>query len=98
MSLIEGNGEPFSATGVETESLHKAILGATGTGLARRAETPRLAQVSAESVDASVALCAECRSVWLPVDEERWQAWLTDDEPPELAFYCPPECAEREFT
>jgi hypothetical protein len=53
--------------------------------------------VSAESVDASVALCAECRSVWLSVDEERWQAWLTDDEPPELAFYCP-ERAEREFT
>jgi hypothetical protein len=30
----------------------------------------------------------------LPVDEERWPAYLTDDEPPELAFYCP-ECAER---
>jgi hypothetical protein len=26
----------------------------------------------------------------------RWEAYLTDDEPPELAFYCP-ECAEREF-
>jgi len=33
----------------------------------------------------------------LPVDEERGQAWLTDDEPPKLAFYCS-ECAEREFT
>jgi hypothetical protein len=28
--------------------------------------------------------------------EGRWQAWLTDDEPPELAFHCP-ECAKREF-
>jgi hypothetical protein len=27
---------------------------------------------------------------------ERWRAYLTDDEPPELAFYCP-SCAEREF-
>jgi hypothetical protein len=40
--------------------------------------------------------CAECEAVWLPADEARWQAWLTDDEPPELAFYCP-DCAEREF-
>jgi hypothetical protein len=31
-----------------------------------------------------------------PTDEKRWQAYLTDDEPPELVFYCP-ECAEREF-
>jgi hypothetical protein len=27
---------------------------------------------------------------------DRWQAYLTDDEPPEVAFYCP-HCAEREF-
>lgn len=38
----------------------------------------------------------ECRVLWLPADEERWQAWLTDDDPAELAFYCP-SCAEREF-
>src|SRR6187397_711955 len=46
----------------------------------------------------SVALipsCAECTAVWLPADEERWQALPTDDEPPEIVFYCP-ECAERE--
>jgi hypothetical protein len=30
-------------------------------------------------------------------DESRWEAYLTDDEPPELAFYCP-ECARREFS
>jgi len=41
--------------------------------------------------------CVECGGVWLPADEERWQAWLTCDEPPELAFYCP-ECGEREFS
>jgi hypothetical protein len=40
--------------------------------------------------------CAECGAIWLPVDEDRWEAYLTDDEPPELAFYCP-KCAEREF-
>ena len=34
--------------------------------------------------------------MWLPTDEDRWEAHLTDDEPPELAFYCP-DCAEREF-
>jgi hypothetical protein len=39
---------------------------------------------------------AEWEAAWLPADEERWQAWLADDEPPELAFYCP-ACAEREF-
>jgi hypothetical protein len=36
------------------------------------------------------------RSLWLPADEERWSAYLTDDEPPELEFYCP-TCAEYEF-
>jgi hypothetical protein len=28
--------------------------------------------------------------------ERGWQAFLTDDDPPEIAIYCP-ECAEREF-
>jgi len=32
----------------------------------------------------------------LPADSTRREAYLTDDEPPELAFYCP-DCAEREF-
>ena len=31
--------------------------------------------------------CAECGARWLPADKERWEAYLTDDEPPELAFY-----------
>ncbi len=51
--------------------------------------------MSAERV-ALIPECAECEIPWLPADEERWQAWLTCDEPPELAFYCP-GCAEREF-
>jgi hypothetical protein len=51
--------------------------------------------VNAKSV-ALIPACVECGALWLPADQERWQAWLTDDEPPELAFYCP-ECAEREF-
>jgi len=51
--------------------------------------------VSAESI-ALIPQCAECGEVWLPADSERWAAHLTDDEPPELAFYCP-SCAESEF-
>jgi hypothetical protein len=39
---------------------------------------------------------AECEAHWLPADPNRWSAYLTDDEPLELAFYCP-ECSEREF-
>jgi hypothetical protein len=31
-----------------------------------------------------------------PADEERWRGFLTDDEPPELAFFCA-RCATREF-
>ena len=40
--------------------------------------------------------CAQCEIPWLPADEERWRAYLTDDDPPELAFFCP-ACSEREF-
>jgi hypothetical protein len=35
--------------------------------------------VSAEQV-ALIAECAECDARWLPDDEERWSAYLTDDE------------------
>jgi hypothetical protein len=48
----------------------------------------------------SVALipqCVECEDRWLPADENRWSAYLTDDEPSELAFFCP-ECGVREFS
>jgi len=51
--------------------------------------------VSAKSV-ALIPSCVECDARWLPADDEHWAPYLTDDEPPELAFYCPC-CAEREF-
>lgn len=51
--------------------------------------------MSADQV-AVIPRCAECGAVWLPGDGGRWEAYLTDDEPPELAPYCP-GCAEREF-
>jgi hypothetical protein len=44
----------------------------------------------------TVLQCAECERPWLPVDAEHWSAYLTDDEPPEVVFFCP-RCAEREF-
>jgi hypothetical protein len=50
--------------------------------------------VSAEQV-ALISQCAECGKVWLPADGDRWDAYLTDDEPPELAFYCPSEGRRR---
>jgi hypothetical protein len=34
--------------------------------------------------------------VWWRDEEDRFAAYLTDDEPPELAFHCS-KCAEREF-
>jgi hypothetical protein len=39
-------------------------------------------------------LSAMDRSLWLPADEDRRSAYLTDDD--EIVFYCR-ECAEREF-
>jgi hypothetical protein len=51
--------------------------------------------VSAKSV-AVIPECTECGRPWMPADAERWQALLTDDEPPELAFYCP-DWAKAEF-
>jgi hypothetical protein len=43
--------------------------------------------------------CVECQRVWQPSDHEHWEAYpayVSDDEPPEVAFFCP-DCAEREF-
>jgi hypothetical protein len=51
--------------------------------------------LSREAV-ALIPQCKECGDIWLPDDVERWQAYHTCDEPPELAFFCP-ECAEQEF-
>jgi hypothetical protein len=53
-------------------------------------------RVSAEGV-AVIPQCEECRKVWLPADEERWQAHWIDDGPEEKRlFYCP-DCADPEF-
>jgi hypothetical protein len=30
---------------------------------------------------AIIPRCAECDALWLPADEDRWSAYLTDDEP-----------------
>ncbi len=42
--------------------------------------------------------CDECGRFWWPLETAHWSAYLTDDEPPELAFYCPdcarPECGD----
>jgi hypothetical protein len=46
-----------------------------------RERRPRLAVMPLERL-APIPRCAECEAAWLPADEERWQAWLTDDEPP----------------
>jgi hypothetical protein len=46
---------------------------------------------------AIIPTCAECGERWLPADDEHWSAYHTDDEPPELAFYCP-KCSQREFS
>jgi hypothetical protein len=41
----------------------------------------------------SAGVAAASRPAW---NLERCQAWLTDDEPPEVVFYCA-DCAAREF-
>ena len=52
--------------------------------------------MSAEPV-LQIPQCVECRQLWLPSDEERWQAHWVDDGPDEvLVFYCG-RCSEREF-
>jgi hypothetical protein len=52
--------------------------------------------VSAEYV-AAIPPCEECRRVWLPADQDRWQAlWIDDGLEEKLVIYCP-RCAESEF-
>jgi hypothetical protein len=52
--------------------------------------------MSAEQV-ALIPQCEECLAVWMPADEERWQAhWIEDGPEDRLAFWCA-ECAEHEF-
>jgi hypothetical protein len=51
--------------------------------------------VSAERI-ALIPQCAACGKCWLSADGERREAYLTCEEPPEVAFYRP-ERAEQEF-
>jgi hypothetical protein len=51
-------------------------------------------RVDAQQV-ALIPSCIECAARWLPADKDRWSAYLTDDEPVEVVFYCP-QCVERE--
>jgi len=46
---------------------------------------------------ALIPCCVECGLIWWPEEDDRFAAYVTDDEPPELAFYCS-ECAKREFS
>jgi hypothetical protein len=45
---------------------------------------------------ALIPRCVEREAAWLPTDDERWRAYLTDGEPTWVAFYCP-DCASRKF-
>jgi hypothetical protein len=45
---------------------------------------------------AVIPCCIECGRVWWPDEKDRFAGYRTDDEPPELAFYCE-MCAERAF-
>jgi hypothetical protein len=62
---------------------------------AQKLELAYKAEVRMSLEVATIPRCAECDARWLPTDDERWSSYLTDDEPPELAFFCP-ECRDRE--
>jgi hypothetical protein len=50
---------------------------------------------STRDTKATLVICVECGRRWQVV-QERWCAYWTDGDPPELAFYCS-ECAKAEF-
>ena len=41
------------------------------------------------SAPAALIFCAECFATWSPGSRERWRAYLTNDEPTEVALLCP---------
>lgn len=41
-------------------------------------------------------VCVECGEIASEDDALAWRAYLTSEEPAELAIYCP-DCPEREF-
>jgi hypothetical protein len=49
--------------------------------------------VNAEPVPV-IAECEECGRAWLSADNDRWRAYLDEEE--EVRFFCR-ACAEREF-
>ena len=62
----------------------------TSTAAAGRAAPPVIESgaMSTEQV-ALIPRCAECGELWLPIDDERWRAYLDTDD--ELVFY--PACS-----
>ena len=50
----------------------------------------------AEGIVRPSLVCVECNETASEDDALGWRAYLTSDEPHELAIYCP-DCAEREF-
>jgi hypothetical protein len=78
----------------QSDTPQRETVGQPGT-MRARAYRSILDGVRAEGV-ALIPECAECERPWLPADEKRWRAYLTDDEPPEVAFFCP-DCAEQKF-
>jgi hypothetical protein len=49
---------------------------------------------------ATLLVCAECKTKWLPSDPDRWRAYLSWEEDlgkqPEVLVFCS-ECSQREF-
>jgi hypothetical protein len=46
-------------------------------------------------VEKATDICEGCGRRWVE-RTERWRAYLTDDEPPVAALFCP-ECSRNEF-
>jgi hypothetical protein len=87
-------GRSFSCT---TLALLRFRLETRPIWPSRKARAPDVTFSTAMHIEGvgTIHRCDECEAYWLPADETRWQAWLTD-EPPEVVFYCP-DCAKREF-
>ena len=47
------------------------------------------------SIGLSTLNCIECRRQWI-LRTERWRAYVTEDDPPEVVIYCE-SCADKEF-
>jgi hypothetical protein len=76
-------GRSFSCT---TLALLRLRLQTRPIWPSRQARAPDVTFSTAMHMEGvgTIHRCDECEAYWLPTDETRWQAWLTDDEPPEL--------------